>query len=305
MTDLRTHDWAADPIFDSAVISHGFTSYMRDYDVVIEVPAIRPDGRSSYIEGRYRYRFTHCVEAVVKTSVPPETWRTSWSDEFISYAAWQRAGEPNGFVWGVEWAEAYPGVERLELTDDVTAWIDAGGEPMQRIQIETNVYVIELVCHNLLVTRLATGRIGPRRTAAAARAKAALLDGCALSLALSGSGPAAVGHEQAGGECRRVGEDRGGAVADDRHRRVERDRREQLDRDVGAQGSVAGADDGIGRPPADRGGPGKGDREQGARQHRQHAQRQRGVAGEPDDPFGLSDRLQGVLAGEGRNRQRE
>jgi hypothetical protein len=31
---------------------HGFTAYMRDYDVIIEVPAIRPDGSGSYIEGR-------------------------------------------------------------------------------------------------------------------------------------------------------------------------------------------------------------------------------------------------------------
>jgi hypothetical protein len=45
---------------------------MRDYDVIIEVPAIRPDGSGSYIEGRYRYRFTHCVEAAVKTKVPPD-----------------------------------------------------------------------------------------------------------------------------------------------------------------------------------------------------------------------------------------
>ena len=50
----------------------GFTAYMRDYDVIIEVPAIRPDGSGSYIEGRYRYRFTHCVEAAVKTKVPPD-----------------------------------------------------------------------------------------------------------------------------------------------------------------------------------------------------------------------------------------
>jgi hypothetical protein len=45
---------AADPIFDSKVMSHGFTSYMRDYDVVIEAPALRPDGSGSYIEGRHR-----------------------------------------------------------------------------------------------------------------------------------------------------------------------------------------------------------------------------------------------------------
>ena len=52
MTDLQRRDWAADPIFDSTVMSHGFTSYMRDYDVVIEVPAVRPEGSGSDTDGR-------------------------------------------------------------------------------------------------------------------------------------------------------------------------------------------------------------------------------------------------------------
>ena len=155
--DLRTHDWAADLIFDSAVTSHGFVSYMRDYDVVVDVPAIRADGDGSYIEGRYRYRFTHCVEAAVKTTVPPETWRKSWGDSFIDYSAWRQAGEPEGFVWGVEWADAYPGVERLSTSDSATRWSDALGRPMHGIRIETNAYAIELVCHALVVTRLAVG----------------------------------------------------------------------------------------------------------------------------------------------------
>jgi len=62
---------------------------------------------------------------MIKTNVPPETWRTSWSDEFISYSAWQRAGEPRGFVWGVEWADCYPGVERLEAAGAITVWTQA------------------------------------------------------------------------------------------------------------------------------------------------------------------------------------
>ena len=79
MIDLRVHDWSADRIFDSTITSHGFAPYMRDYDVIAEVPALRPDGSASYIEGRYRYRFTHCVEASLVTGVSPETWRQSWS----------------------------------------------------------------------------------------------------------------------------------------------------------------------------------------------------------------------------------
>jgi hypothetical protein len=54
---------------------------MRDYDVIVEVPAAKPDGSGSYIEGQYRYRFTHCVEVHVGTIVKPDAWKLSWTDE--------------------------------------------------------------------------------------------------------------------------------------------------------------------------------------------------------------------------------
>ena len=90
MPDLATHDWGEDPLFDSAIVQHGFTAYMRDYDVIVEVPAAAP-GRpgGTYIEGRYRYRFTHCVEALVETAVRPDVWQLSWTDEFIDRARWE------------------------------------------------------------------------------------------------------------------------------------------------------------------------------------------------------------------------
>lgn len=64
--------------FDSAIISHGFAPFLRDYDVIIDVPAAKPDRTGSYIQGRYRYRFTHCTEATARTDVTPEAWHTSW-----------------------------------------------------------------------------------------------------------------------------------------------------------------------------------------------------------------------------------
>jgi hypothetical protein len=157
MVGLRDHDWSNDPIFDSGIVSHGFTPYMRDYDVVADVPALRRDGSGSYIEGRYRYRFTHCVEAYVQTKVPPGTWQKSWTDEFIDYSAWKAAGEPDGFVWGVEWAEAYPGVETVRSSESAASWSQSLGKQMHSIRIETNAYVISLVCHDLVVTKLASG----------------------------------------------------------------------------------------------------------------------------------------------------
>jgi hypothetical protein len=71
---------------------------------------------------------------------------------FINYSAWEAAGAPGGFVWGTEWAEAYPAVQYIEQSDAAAAWTEQVGKPMHAIQIETNAYAIELVCHDLLVT---------------------------------------------------------------------------------------------------------------------------------------------------------
>ena len=104
-------------LFDSSVVSHGFARHVRDYDVVIDVVAARPDGSRGYVEGRYRYRFTHCVEAHVVTEVSDDVWLLSWSDHFIDYAAWVDAGSPEGFVWGVNAADAYPGLTYMSESD--------------------------------------------------------------------------------------------------------------------------------------------------------------------------------------------
>lgn len=68
---------AADLMFDSWVISHGQTEYVRDYDIVIALPAARPDGSGSYIEGHYRVRFSHSPIQQCETVLPDETWRAS------------------------------------------------------------------------------------------------------------------------------------------------------------------------------------------------------------------------------------
>ncbi len=157
MVDLGAHDWVADPLFDSAIVRHGFTPHMRDYDVIVEVPAAKPDGSGSYIEGQYRYRFTHCVEAHVETTVKPDTWKVSWGDEFTSYSAWDRAGSPDGYVWGVESSDGYPGASLVADSPRAAVWSERLDRAMYEIQIETNAFLMKLVCHDLRVTQLAVG----------------------------------------------------------------------------------------------------------------------------------------------------
>ena len=152
------------PLFDQAVVEHGFTRHLRDYDVMVDRIASAPKGaldaatdRHSYVEARYRYRFTHCVTMTVETKVTDETWRVSWDDHFTDLDAWKRAGEPEGFVFGVCWADAYPGGQLVEDSALAHDWSQRLGQLMHEAVIETSAYTLRLVFHNLRVTRMAVG----------------------------------------------------------------------------------------------------------------------------------------------------
>jgi hypothetical protein len=136
--------------FDGAILSHGFTSYMRDYEILAEVSA----GYNKDGTGRYRYRFTHCVHASYNTSMRDDTWRISWSDILTDYERWKEADAPEGFVWGVCWAETYPGLTYVEDSKAASDWSQRLGQPMHEVQIETNVYSLNLVFHDVVITKL-------------------------------------------------------------------------------------------------------------------------------------------------------
>ena len=73
-------------LFDNSIVQHGYAPYLRDYDVIVDVYAASPNQNyTSYVEGRYRYRFTHCVFAQISTSLSDHVWIESWSDKFIDF----------------------------------------------------------------------------------------------------------------------------------------------------------------------------------------------------------------------------
>ncbi len=140
------------PMFDMAIVEHGFTPYMRDYDVLVEVTGPKPDGHGAQVVGRSRYRFTHCVLAEVTTSVRDETWRKSWSQTFVDYETWIRAGEPDGYVWDVQWMNAYPGLTYLSESAAACEWSERLRSPMHEVFIETNAHNIRLIFHDVEIT---------------------------------------------------------------------------------------------------------------------------------------------------------
>lgn len=127
-------------LFDSNIVQHGFLPYLRDYQIL-----------SQFGKRRIFFRFTHCVSAVVKTTVPDELWLESWEDVFTSRDAWENAGSPKGYVWGVNYAVAYPGATVVENSLQARDWSTRLGKQMREIRIETNAHNIELIFHDLCI----------------------------------------------------------------------------------------------------------------------------------------------------------
>ncbi len=126
-------------LFDTGITRHGFTPYMRDYEVVVVVPR-----RSQHI-----FRFSHCPFVEVVTTVRDDVWRCSWDDVFTDYSAWEAAGEPKGYVWGVCDSEVYPGPTYLEDSKLAQEWTSRLGKVMHEVLIQSNAYSICLVFHDL------------------------------------------------------------------------------------------------------------------------------------------------------------
>ncbi|MFH9084750.1 hypothetical protein [Streptomyces sp. NPDC017673] len=76
--DTAVLEQMLDEAFDHAVVHHGYTDYMRDYEVIVHTTA---DPRIGIAPLHLRYLFRHCVEAQWETSVLlPESEATRrWS----------------------------------------------------------------------------------------------------------------------------------------------------------------------------------------------------------------------------------
>jgi hypothetical protein len=133
----------SDPLFDSNIVRHGFAPFLRDYDVVAEIN-----------ESQFLYRFSHCTTATVTTAVKDELWRQSWTNVYTDYSVWERAGHPEGYVWGVCYSLAYPGATYIEDSDLAREWTDRLGRPMHEVTIQTNGHNIGLIFHDLSVQEL-------------------------------------------------------------------------------------------------------------------------------------------------------
>ncbi len=130
------------PEIDFGVMSHGFAKHGRDYVFVIE------DCISGQ-PGTHRLTFTHVVELNFVTAVEAEVWQKSWTDEFIDYSRWQKAGEPDGYVFGTDWSLAYPGLAALEDDASAALWSEKLERPMYAATVQTDRFRMTLVFNDV------------------------------------------------------------------------------------------------------------------------------------------------------------
>lgn len=130
---LEQHDF-----FDQAIIRHGFTDYMRDYELIVQFA-----GQDA---GFWKYQFVGCVEAVCVSALPAQSLAQSMADEYVLADLRPSAGElPAGFIWAVRCADVYPGWTYVEDGERVAHWSKLLGRKMHEIDIETNVFNLRLV----------------------------------------------------------------------------------------------------------------------------------------------------------------
>ncbi|MEU4833856.1 hypothetical protein [Streptosporangium sp. NPDC023615] len=146
---------ALDDVFDGALLRHGFTGYMRDYQVVIHMTT---DPRSGIAPSTLRYLFRHCVRADCATTVPAGVWRASLDDRLITHGT---GADLDGYVWGVNWQCLYPGMTLVTDSPAAREWAAAVGIDFHEVRIQTNAHDLTLIFSDLLIEEIPSEWHGP------------------------------------------------------------------------------------------------------------------------------------------------
>lgn len=140
-----------DDVFDQALVYHGFTDYLRDYELVVYCTA---DPSTGIAPSHERYLFKLCVQAMVETAVPEEFWARSLDERLLDHDA---SADLDGYVWGVKWQVLYPGARVVDASERAQHWTEALDLPFHEVRIETNGHNISLVFSELVVDTVEPG----------------------------------------------------------------------------------------------------------------------------------------------------
>jgi hypothetical protein len=78
----------------------------------------------------------------------------SWDDCFINYKEWEKAGAPEGYVWGTNWANAYPGFSNVDNSPKAKEWTKKLDKEMRELLVETEIFQLNLIYHDWTIKKL-------------------------------------------------------------------------------------------------------------------------------------------------------
>lgn len=141
-----------DRMFDDELMFHGFTNYMRDYELVVYQSV---DPRSGLLPRHLRFLFRFCTEVAIRSRLKPDVWTRSTDEGLLE--THHVTMESHGYTWGVQCQELYPGATIVDHSETARKWEDQVGIPFHEVRIEGNAHVINLVFSDLLVEEVQAG----------------------------------------------------------------------------------------------------------------------------------------------------
>jgi hypothetical protein len=84
--DIEEH---LDEMFDCALTHHGYTKYIRDYEMVV-YQSVDPNPKFGLAPRHLRFLFRYCPEVLVRSLVRPDVWSSSLDDALMGLEGRQK-----------------------------------------------------------------------------------------------------------------------------------------------------------------------------------------------------------------------
>lgn len=147
MTDAEI-ERLLEEMFDCALTYHGYTRYVRDYEMVM-YQSVDPNPKYGLVPRHLRFVFRICPEVSVSSLVRPDVWSRSLDDALIHDH--DVTSDSAGFIWGVNCQILYPGANVVPDSARAAEWSEKIGIPFREVRVTGNAQEIAVIFSELAV----------------------------------------------------------------------------------------------------------------------------------------------------------
>lgn len=142
-----------DDLIDTGLIHFSHTDYLRDFQMFFYFSTYDSRVRPHFV---MKYRFVNCVAVDIATSLSPETWLGSLSDNLIGDLD-DVVHPVEGWVWATRFANMYPGGTLLDTSVEADRWSKAAGIKFYEALFEADPIRVRLVFSDLVIEKAIPG----------------------------------------------------------------------------------------------------------------------------------------------------